>query len=84
MDLLRKLGLVCCLLSLVQGQLRPQRRPRPGQNLPELRRPERQNPAVNRPPVLQDGFNLVGFEINEDTPVGSEVYTLKGIGKVSR
>ena len=41
--------------------------------LPELRRPPRQNDK----PFLLPGGDLVDFEINEDTPVGTEVYTLK-------
>ena len=28
---------------------------------------------------MQEGNDLVGFQINEDTPVGSIIYTLKGI-----
>ena len=54
----------------------PNIRPPPNQNrppLPELNRPPRQ---PNQPFLLK-GFDLVDFEIPEDTPVGSEVYTLK-------
>ena len=32
-----------------------------------------------RLPFLQEGNDLDGFQINEDTSVGSTVYTLKGI-----
>ena len=32
-----------------------------------------------RLPYLQEGNDLVNFQINEDTSVGSIVYTLKGI-----
>ncbi len=32
----------------------------------------------DRPPFLLEGGDLVGFTIREDTPVGSEVYTLRG------
>ena len=34
---------------------------------------------IFRLPYLQEGNDLVNFQINEDTPVGSIVYTLKGI-----
>ena len=32
----------------------------------------------NRPPVLLQGGDLRNFEVYEDTPVGSQVYTLQG------
>ena len=72
--------LLLFLPLLAEGQFRapggrPQR-PLKTQPLPELVRPERQPPA-NRPPLLQEGHDLVGFQINEDTPVGSVVYTLQ-------
>lgn len=76
----RRLILLVLLPAFVLCQLRQrpaaQRSRRPP--LPELRRPERQ-PPQNRPPILQEGSDLVGFQINEDTPVGSVVYTLKGV-----
>ena len=57
------------------AQLRPNRPARP--NLPSRPRPARQ-PPPNQPPYLEDGQDLAGFQIDEDTPVGSVVYTLKG------
>ena len=65
-----------CQFRPISGQNRPQRPNRP--NLPDLRRPNRQS-SPNRPPVLQTGNDLVGFEIEEDTPVGTAVYTLKAV-----
>ena len=41
--------------------------------LPDLNRPPRQS----QQPFLLKGSDLADFEIREDTPVGSEVYTLK-------
>ena len=84
--------LVCLALLLVCFQLivcqRPPNpntrpngaRPRRPPALPELVRPQRQQlpEGQNRPPVLERGQDLLGFEIDEDTPVGSVVYTLKG------
>ena len=45
----------------------------PNKPLPELNRPPRQ---PNEPFLLR-GFDLIDFEIAEDTEVGEEVYTLK-------
>lgn len=84
--------LVFCWVQCIQAQFRPppngvNRPGRPQNNrkpLPELRRPERQNSPqngpqnLNRPPTLESGQDLSDFTINEDTPVGSVVYTLKG------
>ncbi len=73
------IGVLQCM-----AQLRPNRPPRPplpspsrGAQRPELRRPVRQ-PPPNQPPYLEKGQDLAGFQIDEDTPVGSIVYTLKG------
>ena len=48
-------------------------RPNKPPPLPELNRPSRQ---PNEPFLLR-GFDLIDFEIAEDTEVGEEVYTLK-------
>ena len=63
----------------INAQVRPKRpqRPPPVRSRPDLRRPERQ-PPPNQPPFLEQGQDLAGFQIDEDTPVGSVVYTLKG------
>ena len=70
------------LPTVIKCQFNSRPRPPPpnlrNKNLPDLRRPERQ-PPQNRPPTLQEGNDLRNFQINEDTPVGSVVYTLKGI-----
>ena len=60
---------------------RPVRLPPLGPSVPRpVRQP--QNPSLspnrNLPPVLLQGGDLVGFAVREDTPVASEIYTLKG------
>ena len=61
----------------------PQAAGPPNRVLPELERPVRQNPepdlpVVNQPPYLIPGKDLLNFEISENTPVNSVVYTLEG------
>jgi hypothetical protein len=64
--------------------------PPPSRVLPELERPVRQNPdqpvtvqqqqpVVNQPPYLVEGKDLLNFEIAENSPVNSVVYTLEGV-----
>lgn len=74
---MRRTILAFFLIGVLQcmAQLRPNRPPRPP--LPGARRPVRQ-PPPNQPPYLEQGQDLAGFQIDEDTPVGSIVYTLKG------
>ena len=51
--------------------LRPPRQPQERPSLPGA-------PNRNLPPVLLEGHDLIDFSIREDTPINSEVYTLRG------